>query len=121
MNTNASYFGESGDSAYSRSLKHLEAVKKDDPKNSALAMHLREYHQTRVGHEEAFKLKVLKTFKKPMERQVAEAVLINNSTADITMNRKRSGSPPSLSIYTLLNNYALQTLHLLGLHCRLCN
>ena len=54
--------------------------------HSALAVHLREYHPTQVGHEKAFKLKVLKTFKKLMERQVAEAVLINNSKADI-MNR----------------------------------
>ena len=73
---------------YTRCRKHLEAVRKDVPKNSALAMHLREYHPTQVGHEEACKLKVLKTFKKPMERQVRKAVLINNSKADIIMNRR---------------------------------
>ena len=93
-NTNASYIGESGDSAYTRCLKHLEAVRKDDPKNSALAMHLREYRPTQVRHEESFKLKVLRTFKKPMERQVAETVVINNSKADIIMNRKEEWVAP---------------------------
>ena len=93
-NISASYIGESGNSAYSRCLKHLEAVRKDDPSNSALAMHLRGYHPAQVGHEEAFKLKVLKTFKKPMERQITEAVLINNNKADIIMNRKEECIAP---------------------------
>ena len=93
-NISASYIGESGNSAYPRCLKHLEAVRKDDPSNSALGMHLREYHPAQVGHEEAFKLKILKTFKKPVERQITEAVLINNNKADIVMNRKEEWVAP---------------------------
>ena len=43
-----------------------------------------------------FNLKVLQTFKKPLERKVAEAVMINNSTADIKMNSKAEFLQPAV-------------------------
>ena len=43
-----------------------------------------------------FNLKVLQTFKKPLERKVAEAVLINNSKADIKMNSKAEFLQPAV-------------------------
>ena len=45
-----------------------------------------------------FKLKVFKTIKKPIERQVAEAALINHSIADIIMNRKEWVSPVTVRL-----------------------
>ena len=43
-----------------------------------------------------FNLKVLQTFKKPLERKVAEAVMINNSTADIKMISKAESLQPAV-------------------------
>ena len=43
-----------------------------------------------------FNLKVLQTFKKPLERKVAEAVLMNNSSADIKMNSKAEFLQPAV-------------------------
>ena len=43
-----------------------------------------------------FNLKVLQTFKKPLERKVTEAVLINNSKAQIKMNSKAEFLQPAV-------------------------
>ena len=39
-------------------------------------------------------MKVIRTYKKPLDRQIAEAVLIHQSESDITMNRKEEWVPP---------------------------
>ena len=39
--------------------------------------------------EETFSVRVLRTYKKPLDRQIAEAVLIHRSGADILLNRIR--------------------------------
>ena len=44
--------------------------------------------------EETFSVRVLRTYKKPLDRQIAEAVLIHRSGADILLNRKDEWLPP---------------------------
>ena len=90
----AEYVGESGFSGYTRCLSHLSAIRQNKPRRSALADHISQYHPETVGQEGCCSVKVVGTFKKPLDRQIAEAVLIHNSEADITMNRKEEWVPP---------------------------
>ena len=90
----AEYTGESGFSAYTRNLAHLRAVRQNKPSSSALASHTKDYHPEAVGMEETFSVRVLRTYKKPLDRQIAEAVLIHRSGADILLNRKDEWLPP---------------------------
>ena len=92
----AEYIGESGDSGYTRGLQHLEAIRNQQTKKSALAKHLREYHPENNGNCEAFKTKILGTFRKPLERQITEGVKIHNSRADILINDKEEWVQPAV-------------------------
>ena len=58
-NTLAEYFGETGDSGYSRGLNHFAAIRGDHPKQSALAKHLREFHPNNLGDTQAYRTKVI--------------------------------------------------------------
>jgi hypothetical protein len=89
----AVYTGESGYSAYTRTLEHAEAIVKKKEDN-AFAKHLEEYHPEREGEPEAFTFKVERTFAKPMERQVAEAVKIHRCGADFVLNSKSEWEQP---------------------------
>ena len=90
----AEYVGESGFSGYTRTLAHSTALTQNKPKQSALADHVCQYHPEAVGQMDTCSVKVLRTFKKPLDRQIAEAVLIHRSGADIVMNRKEEWVPP---------------------------
>ena len=57
-----------------------------DPKN-ALVKHSMEHHQDLETHP-PFSMKVLGRYKTALQRQVAEAVFIDNNQADIIMNSK---------------------------------
>ena len=92
----AEYTGESGDSGYTRGLKHLGAIRNDQPTQSALAKHLREFHPDQVGNTLAYRSKVFKTFKGPLERQITEGMMIHNSTADILINDKEEWVQPAV-------------------------
>ena len=52
-------------------------------------MHLLEDHPaaTALEGQDAISFEVLRTFEKPLERQVAEAVAIQNCKADLVLNR----------------------------------
>ena len=63
------------------------AIEKKDL-NNAFAKHLNIFHPDAEGDKQAFNMKVLQTFSKPLERKVTEAVLINNSKANIKMNSR---------------------------------
>lgn len=97
-NLEASYFGESGFSGYYRGDLHCKSILRKEEDN-AFAKHLNIFHpecEGDVNSPKVFNLKVLQTFKKPLERKVAEAVLINNSTADIKMNSKAEFLQPAV-------------------------
>ena len=91
---NAEYTGESGFSGYTRTLAHQRDIRRDKPASSALADHVRQHHPEAVGREETCSVKVLRTYSRPLDRQIAEAVSINRSRADIVLNRKVEWLPP---------------------------
>ena len=83
----AVYTGETGFSAYARTLEHKDDVLKKKEDN-AFAKHLAEYHPANQDDTKAFKFTVEKTFRKPMERHVSEVVAIHSSSTDLALNSK---------------------------------
>ena len=75
---------------------HSKAIEKKDLSN-AFAKHLNIFHPEAEGDKEAFNMKILQTFKKPLERKITEAVLINNSKANIKMNSKAEFHQPAVT------------------------
>ena len=95
-NTTAEYFGETGDSGYSRGLDHISAIRGDQPKKSALAKHLQEFHPNSLRDTQAYRTRVISTHSRPLVRQVTEGVKIHNSLADILMNDKEEWIQPAV-------------------------
>ena len=91
----AVYFGESGDSGYVRAGMHRTSIMRKDIGN-AFAKHLAEEHPERQGDIAAFKFTILKTYRKSLYRQVAEAVKIYGSQATIVLNSKAEWHQPSI-------------------------
>ena len=48
-------------------------------------------------------MKVLKSYQRPLERQIAEGVIIHNLDADITMNSKLDHYQPAIRRVTFTN------------------
>ena len=94
--TSAEYFGETGDSGYSRGQDHVAAIRGDQPKKSALAKHLREFHPDNLRNTEAYRTKVISNHRRPLVRQVTEGVKIHNSVADIQINDKEEWVQPAV-------------------------
>jgi hypothetical protein len=90
----AVYTGESGFNAYTRLCTHRDDIRRQDQKN-AFSKHLREEHPEMEGEEAAFCFDVVRTFTKPMERQVAEAVAIHSCPADTILNSKSEWEQPA--------------------------
>jgi hypothetical protein len=90
----AVYSGESGFNGYTRLCTHRDEIRRQDQKN-AFAKHLREEHPEVEGEESAFSFDVARTFRKPMERQVAEAVAIHGCQADSVLNSKSEWEQPA--------------------------
>ena len=96
----AMYYGETGDSAYHRMSEHITDIKNNDPSN-AFAKHLQLYHPSDIKDTTAFAMKSEKTFKKCLERQVAEGVAISHSKSDILLNSKAEFHQPALNRVTM--------------------
>ena len=84
-------WGESGHTGFYRGKQHLGALKlakekehKADLENGMVAHYL-EYHR---GEEHQFKMDIVEHFRRPMQRQIAEAVEIHRSKDTIIMNNK---------------------------------
>jgi hypothetical protein len=90
----AVYTGETGSSGYTRTLEHREGIVKKKEDNG-FAKHLAEYHPDREGDPEAFQFTVERTFRKPMDRQVSEAVAIHTCRADLVLNSKSEWEQPA--------------------------
>ena len=98
----ASYDGESGFSAYNRFERHKADIRNKNTSN-AFARHLDKYYQDRLQDHSVFKVKVEKTFKKCLDRQVTEGINIFNSSADVQMNDKSEWHLPSVQRTTTTN------------------
>ena len=91
------YHGESGYNGYTRIGDHGGDIRTGDLSN-AFAKHLLEDHPEATAEEArgAIKFEVLRTFEKPLERQVAEAVAIQNCKADLVLNSKAEWEQPAV-------------------------
>ena len=89
----SSYWGESGDSGYCRTLQHQKAVENKEETN-AFAKHLEIHHPTQEGNKGAFKFSLFGVFSQPLVRGVTESVCIHTNDADIPMNSKTEWLQP---------------------------
>ena len=80
----SSYEGETGRNGYTRGLEHLAALRLEDEEN-AMWKHCLIEHDGSVAE---FEMKMLRSFKSCLERQVNEAVRIMITSADIVLNSK---------------------------------
>ena len=83
-NTSAEYTGESSRTGYLRGREHLEGLEKESDKN-ALWKHCELHHE---GVKTQFDMKILRSHRTPLTRQIHEGVEIDNSKARILMNSK---------------------------------
>ena len=81
------YWGESGDSVYTRGLQHQEDNRSRRMTNT-FAKHLALHHPDQEGNLEALDFNLIQTFKHAAPRQTSESVHIHNSKADIILNSK---------------------------------
>ena len=82
--TKAEYTGESSRTPYLRGREHLEGLARKCEKNP-LWKHCAQFHE---GRKAKFRMKVLRSHRAPLSRQIQEGVEIENSTAKIIMNSK---------------------------------
>ena len=86
------YTGETSRNFYTRSKEHLEKSKsKKDALNSFIYNHQTTKHN---GDEPDFKVKVLKSFKDPLSRQVYEGIYIRRQNGE-SLNTKQDYYQPS--------------------------
>ena len=67
---------------------------KKDP-NSFMHKHQQEYHN---GNDPDFEMKVLKSFKDPLSRQVTEAILIKNHQGILLNSKSEFYQPPLVRV-----------------------
>ena len=84
----ATYVGESGRNAFLRGLEHTRGARNRDPKNP-MVRHSEDQHNM-VDSIPTFKMEILRTFSKPLQRQISEAVAIEGGAggADFMLNSK---------------------------------
>ena len=87
----AHYFGETSFNGYTRGVQHYDNYRsknKNTQEKSALRTHAREHHEDKKVE---YKMEVLKSFKKPLARQVMESIHIIKSKSDdhFPMNSKK--------------------------------
>ena len=87
----AVYFGESHRNLYSRGQEHIKKLEKKE-ESSFMFRHQMEKHGSNPVE---FEMKVVKTFRDPLSRQVTEAVLIKNHQGEL-LNSKSEFYQPSL-------------------------
>ena len=73
---------------------HESKLRRKD-QNSFMYRHLMEKHD---GEPVQFQMKVVKTFKDPLSRQVTEAVLIKNHRGELLNSRSEFHQPPLVRI-----------------------
>ena len=81
----ASYIGETGRNAFTRSCEHLDALNARDEEKSVLWMHSKTHHQER--EDVVYSMAVTGGYKAPLDRQLMERVKISNFKGPLLMNR----------------------------------
>ena len=85
----AVYTGETGYSGSTRLCQHADEIRTQNQSNAFSK------HPEREGDPAAFNFEVLRTFQKPVERQVAESVTIHCCEADQVLNSKSEWEQPA--------------------------
>ena len=83
----AHYYGETGRSANCRGKEHSAGVQKRDPAHPVIK-HMLEQHKEQMETGPEWRMRVLRTFKRPLQRQVAEGVIIERSKVGFRLNSK---------------------------------
>ena len=84
LSVSAVYEGESSKCAYARGRKHLEELKGAVRTNGMVIHNANHHHDSLI--ENHFMMRVVRTFSRPLDRQIDESVRIKDSDADIIMN-----------------------------------
>ena len=92
----ASYWGESGFSAYYRTLQHHSAIENRDEKN-AFAKHLMIHHPEQEGSKDALKFSLQEVHNQPLPRQTSESCHINHNLVETPMNSKAEWHQPMVA------------------------
>jgi len=94
------YFGESERSGYTGGRQHLAAINNPQGHSSnALAKHLSKH----PGTETKFKMNIIKTFQKPLQRQIREGVEIYGAKQGTLLNNKMDHYQPALGRVVFTN------------------
>ena len=81
----ALYIGETGRNAYSRGKKHVEDFLAGRSSH-CMVIHHRVHHPDVPKSVDHYRMEPVKSFRTPLDRQVSEALTINNSQVDVLMN-----------------------------------
>lgn len=92
----AIYIGESSGSGYKRGREHLTAIRNPGKyQSNGFSKHIREVHGGNPDSAK-FKMDIIRSYDKPLERQVREGVEIFNNKCDVIMNSKLDYFQPGL-------------------------
>ena len=80
------YIGETSKNAFTRGRKHTQQLKNKD-KQSVLYRHLKHDHRSEMQTPK-FNMTVIRSHRNALDRQITEAVKINNTDRDKLMNNK---------------------------------
>ena len=86
INVKKIYFGETSKNAFTRGKQHTQQLQNKD-KHSVLNRHLQQDHREQTEIPE-FKMKVLKSHRSALDRQITEAIKINRTQRNKLMNNK---------------------------------
>ena len=89
------YWGETGDNGYTRLNQHKDSIRRNDKAN-AFAKHLSIEHPDQQKNPDNFKMKVEKTYQKPLDRQVMEGVKIASLEPEETLNSRAEYLQPAV-------------------------
>ena len=92
------YYGETSKSCYTRGRQHIECLESEQNQSratNAFVRHRDIYHKDEEDNVK-YRVDVVKSFKKPLERQVWEGVEIHSSQAEIPMNSKLDHYQPAV-------------------------
>ena len=81
----AVYYGESGKNCYERGKKHLEQFKAGNASH-CMTIHSRVHHHEAPRLVSHYRMMPIKTIRKPLDRQISEALFIANSEDDVLLN-----------------------------------
>ena len=81
------YYGETSRNLHVRSAEHYRDCEDQNNKNSWMRKHIENDHENESGRCE-FEWSIVNSFRKPMLRQLTEAVYINNTKNDECLNLK---------------------------------